>query len=106
MRLLSARGFDAEYFCSASMFLEAVADGQIGGIAIIDIHMPECDGFSLIDKIRDMGIDLPAIVITGHDDQDAEDMALRHGAIGFLRKPIDEKSLLSMICSQDSKNAQ
>jgi FixJ family two-component response regulator len=87
------------------MFLKAAAAGKIQGMAIIDIYMPELDGFFLMDSMRAMGIDLCVIMITGHDDPNAEKMAMQHGATGFLRKPVDEEELLAMIRSLDSRNS-
>lgn len=105
-RLLTVKGHEVEYFSSADLFLETVTAAKIQGIAIIDIYMPECDGFSLMDRMREIGIKLPVIVITGHDNPDAEKLAMRYGAVGFLRKPVDEESLLTMICLQGSGNPE
>lgn len=105
-RLLIVRGHEVEYFSSPRAFLKAAAAGEIQGMAIIDIYMPELDGFSLLDSLRAMDINMCVIMISGHDDPDAERIAVQHGAIGFLRKPIDEESLLAMIHAQDSKNSR
>ena len=105
-RLLTVKGHEVEYFSSPHLFLETVTAAKVQGMAIIDIYMPECDGFSLMDRMREMGIKLPVIVITGHDDPDTENMAMRYGAVGFLRKPVDEESLLTMIRLQGSGNPE
>jgi FixJ family two-component response regulator len=105
-RLLAVRGHEVEYFSSPRVFLKAAVAGKIQGMAIIDVYMPELDGFSLMDSMRTMDIDLRVIMISGHDDPDAERIAMQHGAIGFLRKPIDEELLLAMIHAQDSRNSR
>ena len=95
-RLLNARGVTADYFESAGYFFDAVPTGQ-HGIAIVDIHMPECDGFELMLKMQTMHYDMPVILITGRTEGFTRDIALQQGAIGFLQKPFNEQSLLDLI---------
>jgi two-component system, LuxR family, response regulator FixJ len=95
-RLLNARGFLADSFGSARSFLDAVPSSQ-QGYAIVDIHMPECDGFQLIDKMHEMHYDMSVIVVTGQTQADTRDLALRKGAVGFLQKPFSEESLLEFL---------
>ncbi|MDH4242006.1 MAG: response regulator [Phycisphaerae bacterium] len=99
-RLLNCRGFQAEYFMSAQSFLDAVPSGQ-KGIAIVDIHMPECDGFSLMHKMRELHYIMPVIVITGQTQADSREIAMQRGAVGFLQKPFNEQSLLDLIEAQE-----
>jgi FixJ family two-component response regulator len=49
-RLMTIKGFQADYFGSAKAFLDSVPTGQ-KGIAVIDIHMPGISGFDLMDKM-------------------------------------------------------
>ncbi len=95
-RLLNARGFLADYFGSAQSFFDSVPPTH-RGYAIVDIHMPECDGFSLIDKMGHLHYDLFIVVITGQAQADARDIALQKGAIGFLQKPFSGESLLELL---------
>jgi len=85
---------------SAQSFLDAVPSGQ-KGIAIVDIHMPECDGFSLMHKMRELHYIMPVIVITGQTQADSREIAMQRGAVGFLQKPFNEQSLLDLIEAQE-----
>jgi len=95
-RLLNARGIAADYFGSAQFFLDSVPPGQ-RGYAIVDIHMPGCDGFALVDKMHELNYRMPVIMITGQTRADSRDLALQKGAVGFLQKPFSEESLLDLI---------
>jgi two-component system, LuxR family, response regulator FixJ len=99
-RMLNARGIPAEYFGSAQSFLDSVPPGQ-SGYAIIDIHMPGCDGFGLMEKMREMHFCMPVIIVTGHADMAAKELALRGGAIGYLQKPFSGESLLELVRKQE-----
>jgi FixJ family two-component response regulator len=98
-RVLNARGLAAEYFLSARSFLNSFVRGSEESVAVIDINMPECNGFSLLDKMHDSGCSIPAIIITGQFQANSEKMALQHGAIGYLEKPFEIDSLLNLICN-------
>jgi FixJ family two-component response regulator len=98
-RLLNIRGFQADYFGSAKAFLDSVPAGQ-KGIAIIDIHMPECDGLELMDKMHELHYDMPVIVVTGRSQADSRNVAMGSGALGFLQKPFSDFSLLDIIEEQ------
>jgi FixJ family two-component response regulator len=100
-RLLSARGISADYFESAMAFLDSVPPDRKEGIVVVDIHMPDCDGFGLIDKMDARGYRMPVIVITAHAREDTQKIAKERGAMGFLEKPFDERKLLDLIESQD-----
>jgi FixJ family two-component response regulator len=95
-RLLNARGFPADSFGSARSFLDSIHPGQHGWV-IVDIHMPKCDGFALIDKMHELRYDMPVIVVTGQAKADARDLAMQKGAVGFLQKPFSEESILELI---------
>jgi FixJ family two-component response regulator len=95
-RMLNARGIPAEYFGSAESFLDCIPPGQ-HGYAIVDLHMPHCDGLALLGRMKQMQYAMPVIIITGQAQADARDLALRMGAIGFLQKPFAGDSLLELV---------
>ena len=101
-RLLTCKSIPADYFDSAQSFLDSVPSGQ-QGIAIIDLHMPGLDGFSLMDKMRELHYAMPSILITGQTQPNTRDAALKRGAIGFLQKPFNEASLLGLIESLENE---
>jgi FixJ family two-component response regulator len=101
-RLLSARGMSADYFGSAQSFIDSVPPGQ-SGYAIVDINMPVCSGFGLMDRMHELNYLMRVIVITGQTQADSRDIAIQKGALGFLQKPFSEESLLELV-EQDTDN--
>jgi len=98
-RMLNARAFKADHFESAQAFIDSIPSDQ-QGIAIVDLHMPECDGLSLMDKMQELRYIMPVIVVTGHSQADSRDQVMNRGAVGFLQKPFNERSLLALIDAQ------
>ena len=96
VRLLQARGFPAEAFSSARSFLDSVSADQCG-FAVLDIHMPEFDGFALFDKMKEQHYRMTVVFVTGQAQSDDRVAAIEKGARGFLLKPFSEESLLELL---------
>ncbi len=71
-----------------SMFVDDDPD-----LVLLDLHMPEPDGFEILKRLRPMqpaDAFLPIIVLTADTTLDARRHALALGATDFLSKPLDE----------------
>ncbi|MDR0516439.1 MAG: response regulator [Fibromonadaceae bacterium] len=64
---------------------------------ILDIDMPEMNGYELAMKIRDCGQQAPIIFLTGNTSQESVEKALMVGASDFIAKPISKTRLLERI---------
>ena len=58
-------------------------------VILLDIIMPEMDGYEVIQALKQSNItkEIPVIFITGLDDQDAEEKGLALGAADYIAKP-------------------
>ena len=83
---------------SASAFL-AVAPAVGSGCIITDVRMPGMSGIDLLRRLKEMGIGLPVIVITGHGDVPLAVEAMKFGAVDFLEKPFNDDVLLASVRS-------
>jgi two-component system response regulator FixJ len=90
---ISVRGFD-----SAKAFLE-VLPAINSGCILTDVRMPEITGIDLLRRLKENGVDIPVIVITGHGDISLAVEAMKIGAIDFLEKPFDDDLLLAAVRS-------
>jgi two-component system, LuxR family, response regulator FixJ len=96
--LLRTAQIEAQAHASASAFLERVADTSLGCI-ITDVRMPGLSGIDLLKRLKELKIDVPVIVITGHADVPLAVEAMKFGAIDFLEKPFDDGLLLASVQS-------
>lgn len=76
--------------------------------AIVDLSMPEVDGFRLIALVRSIArlAHLPIMVVTVRDDFEAIDEARRIGANSFTTKPVNWKSLHEEIVAVVSRTRE
>jgi FixJ family two-component response regulator len=94
--LLSAAGYRAACFESAEAFLDSTERPRCGCV-VADIQMPGLTGIDLAKRVVAM-TDAPKIIlITGHLEESWRERAIRSGAAGFLRKPIEAQSLFDLI---------
>jgi two-component system response regulator FixJ len=96
--LLGTAGIEVQAYESATAFLD-VAPKIKTGCVITDVRMPGLSGIDLLRRLRELKVDLPVIVITGHGDVTLAVQAMKIGAIDFLEKPFDDEVLLASVRS-------
>ena len=64
---------------------------------VSDIKMPGMDGLALLEKIRELRPETPALLITGHGEHHLAIQALRGGAYDFIQKPIDREYVVAAL---------
>jgi two-component system, LuxR family, response regulator FixJ len=94
--LLRSAGYFVESFTSAEEFLD-LEDFTGQGCILLDIFMEGRSGLELQQEIAGKFFNLPIIYISGQGDIDMSVRALRTGALNFLQKPIDERTLFPAI---------
>jgi len=102
--LLKTAGYAVTGFESAKAFLEILPELRSGCI-ITDVRMPDITGIDLLRRIKELGVDIPVIVITGHGDISLAVDAMKLGAADFLEKPFDDDQLLTALKSTLSQDA-
>jgi two-component system response regulator FixJ len=93
--LLEAAGFVARTHGSAEALL---ADEDLAaGCVLTDIRMPGLDGLALQERLRELGLHMAVVVMTGHADVPLAVRAMKAGAVDFLQKPFSERELLAAV---------
>lgn len=95
-RLLDAVGFRVTSYATPSAFL-GVADDLAAGCVLLDLRMPEMDGFEVQARLLLLNPDLPVIVITAQGDVQTAVRAMKTGAVDFIEKPYGDDALIAAI---------
>lgn len=66
-------------------------------VILMDIQMPEMDGFETLKKIREKGIHAPIVALTAHAMKGDRERCMQAGFSDYLSKPISRKALTSCI---------
>ena len=94
--LLRTADLEVMSHASATAFLESLPLTELTCI-ITDVRMPGLSGIDLLRRMKELGIEVPVIVITGHGDVPLAVEAMRFGAVDFLEKPFDDEILLQSV---------
>src|SRR6201997_3775584 len=94
--LIRSAGLTVKTFASASESLRGLEREQPGCL-VLDIQLPDINGFELQQRLATDHIQIPIIFLTGHGDIPMSVRAIKAGAIEFLTKPFDDEYLLETI---------
>ncbi|MCC7117997.1 MAG: response regulator [Anaerolineales bacterium] len=92
-RLLTRAGYRVQTETSSRKALEFFNDNPID-LLLVDIRMPEVDGFEVIQNIKRLQPDAAVLIMTGHGTVETAIRALRQGVDGLLLKPFGQGSEL------------
>jgi DNA-binding NtrC family response regulator len=88
-------GYEALVVDSGDAAVAALTAGDAQAIdaVVLDLVMPGLDGMGVLDKLRELGLNVPVIVQTAHGGIDNVVSAMRAGAHDFVVKPVGVERL-------------
>lgn len=97
-RVLSCEKFDVVAAATGSRALELLTSEDFD-LVLLDVNMPDLDGFSVLAKLRqiDRLVSLPVIMVTGMVDEGSVLRGKAHGVSDYLIKPYKLVDLLARI---------
>ena len=95
--LLETDGLPVRTYDSAEAFLTSLGGEQKAGCLITDVRMPGLTGLELVRRLRELSVDLPVVVITGHADVSMAVEAMKAGVLDFIEKPFEDEGLLNTV---------
>jgi FixJ family two-component response regulator len=95
--LVRSLGYVAQSYASAELFLLS-GDLLQTDCIVTDVQMPAgMSGLDLQDRIVEAGIRVPTVIITAFPEDHVRSRAEAAGAIGFLAKPFDGRTLVQLL---------
>jgi len=78
---------------------EAIAAYRAGKVDVmfLDLTMPDCDGFQVLETLRREDMNCLVIVVSADLQPKAQELALSLGAIAFVRKPVDAQQIADVL---------
>lgn len=92
-RLLVRAGFEVLCHTNPEEGVELLSREQVD-LLLVDIRMPELDGFAVIERARRQQPNIAVVIMTGYGTLETAIRALRQGADGLILKPFEEGSEL------------
>jgi two-component system response regulator FixJ len=94
--LLRAENFLVQTYADAADFLAALPQIKVGCV-VTDVRMPGMSGIELLQRLRELKVSLPVIVVSGHGDVPLAVEAMKTGALDFIEKPFDDDVFLRAV---------
>src|SRR5260370_2489552 len=89
-------GLRVEVFASAEEFLRSKC-ADVPGCLVLDVQLPGLSGLDLQNRMAEIAMEIPIIVITSHGDIPTSVRAMKAGAVAFLIKPFGDHDLIDAI---------
>ena len=94
--LLEQEGFSVVTFENGLQLLQAMSEIRFD-LFLLDVCMPEMDGFQLLDRILESDAHAPVVMMTGQASIESAVRALKKGACDYLRKPFEHEDLVKTV---------
>jgi DNA-binding NtrC family response regulator len=94
--LIGSWGFQVALAADGDEALEKVGSFA-PNVLLLDLKMPRRDGLQVLKDLRERGLDVPTVVISGEGDIPQAVQAIKLGACDYLRKPVDPPHLRAML---------
>lgn len=94
VRLLVSGGYKVREYVSGAALI-AAADSLGDGCILLDINMPEPDGFAVVKALTERDVALPVVMMTGSGDLTL--LAWKAGVSAFIPKPFGRSEILSVL---------
>ncbi|MBQ3104786.1 MAG: response regulator transcription factor [Lachnospiraceae bacterium] len=104
VKTLTKAGYNVDGCFHGEEALEYLAGAEYDAM-ILDIMMPKMDGYTLLQKLRERGEELPVLFLTAKDAVADRVKGLDLGADDYLIKPFDFEELLARIRAMTRKSA-
>jgi len=83
---LSDQGFVVRSFADAMSLADGLAISSEADIILLDWDLPEISGIDLLVELRQVGVNLPVVFLTGYGFKAQENLAFEAGAVDFIDK--------------------
>ena len=93
---MRTRGMDVSTSNSGANALQLVDDEDFD-VVVLDLKMPGVDGIEALKRIKRRRPEIQVVLLTGHATVEKGVEAIKEGAIEFLEKPVDLRSLTDAI---------
>ena len=93
---LQKAGLESDIHQTGQEALSALQTGQYE-VMLLDLQLPDMDGYQLLDQLKEMDIQITTIMITAHGSVNTAVTAMRHGAYDFIMKPVAAERLVTTL---------
>jgi len=95
-RILTGENFQVRTAEGAAQAAQALKETSYD-VVISDLRLPDGDGLSILQELRQAGSDTPLVILTAYGEVDSYLAAMNAGATEYLNKPVKTEELVEVI---------
>lgn len=95
--LFRSTGLETRQYESVAAFMAEARQPDKPGCLVLDVRLPGMSGLDFQQKLDELGVGLPAVLMTGHGDIPMSVRAMKAGAVDFLAKPFRDQEMLDAV---------
>ena len=103
--LFESVGLQSQTYATAQDFLSADLTDRPSCV-VLDVRLPDMNGLEFQNRLIQMGVGIPVVVMTGHGDIPMSVHAMKHGAVDFLAKPFRDQDMLDAVLAAIERDRQ
>jgi len=103
--LMEANGIAVRTFATAAEFITAYPP-DAPGCLVLDLRLPGMSGLELQGHLKQKGVEIPIVIVTGHGDIPTAVNAIKGGAVDFIEKPFSYREALSIVQGAFRRDAE
>jgi FixJ family two-component response regulator len=103
--LFDSVGLQTQTYSMAKDFLSANHLDRPGCI-VLDVRLPDMNGLEFQNRLMQLGVGLPVVMMTGFGDIPMSVRAMKHGAVDFLAKPFRDQDMLDAVLAAIERDQQ
>ncbi len=94
--MLAPEGFDVDAITFGKDGVAAACTDDYD-VIILDLNLPDVDGYNVLRSIRDAGIETPVLVLSGLGEIENKRKCLENGADDYLAKPFERSEFVKRV---------
>ena len=102
---LASDGFEPHWCATGGAAVEAAQTGRFA-LAVLDVGLPDINGFELFKQLQQIGTGLPAIFLTARSNEIDKVVGLELGADDYIAKPFSPRELVARVRSVLRRSAR
>lgn len=96
-KILRHRGYDVTLAATGPAAVKGALEGESPALVLMDLAMPEMDGWEATREIKAVRPDLPVVAVSANAMATDREASLAAGCDDFLAKPYSRERLLEMV---------
>jgi DNA-binding NtrC family response regulator len=98
-KILSAQGLDLEVFSSGRALISSLENrgAQDADLLLLDVKMPDLDGIEILQRIKNLKLEIPVVIMTAYASINSAIEAMKLGAYDYVTKPFPKEKIFGIL---------